>query len=69
MTSLQKVVLGNIPPRRCNQVRPEDLGSGGVVTVTNLLSVHLKGLNRGEDIVLMQVVNLQVGAEGGPLVV
>ena len=37
------------------------------MTETNLVAVHLKDINRGEVWVLKQVVELQVGAEGGPL--
>ena len=61
-SALQKVGLGNITPRHCNQVRLEELVSGGVVTVMDLVSIHLKYLNRGEDLILKQVVELQVSA-------
>ena len=63
----QKVGIGNSMPRRCNRVCLEELGSGGVVTLTDPVSIHLKNLDRGEDPNLKQVVNLQVEAEGGPL--
>ena len=63
----QKVGLGDSTPRHCNQVRPGELGSVGVVTVTYPVSIHLMDLNREEDIILKQVVKLQVGEEGGPL--
>ena len=59
--------LNDIMPRHCNQVRPEELESGGVVTVTDPVSIHLKYLDRGQVLVLKQMFDLQVGAEGGPL--
>ena len=65
--SLQKVGLGNITPRHCNQVRLEELVSGGVVTMPKPVYINLKYLNRGENIVLKQVVDLKVSAEGGSL--
>ena len=67
LAALQKVGLGDSTSCCCNQVRPEELGYGGLVTVMDPLSIHLKDLNRGEDVVFMQVAKLQVGAEGGPL--
>ena len=45
--ALQKVGLGDITPRHCNRVRPEELGSEEVVNVTDLVSIHLKDLDRG----------------------
>lgn len=39
--ALQKVDLGNSAPRRCNRVRPQ-LVLGGVVTVSDPVSIHLK---------------------------
>ena len=57
----------NSMPRCCNRVQLEELGSGVVVTMTDPVSMHLKYLDRGEDLVLEQVVDLQVGAEGVPL--
>ena len=62
MAALQKVGLVNSMTHCCNQVRPEELGSGRVVSVTYLVSIHLNDLDRGEDIVLNQVVELQVSA-------
>ena len=35
----------------------------------NTVDIHLKDINRGEVRVFKQVVDLQVGAEGSPLVV
>ena len=35
--------------------------------MTDPVYIHLKNINRDEDIVLKQVVDLQVGADGGPL--
>ena len=61
--------LGYSTPLCCNQVRLDSVGLGGVVAVTNPVDVHLKDINRGETRVLKQVVELQVGAEGGSLVV
>ena len=58
IATLQKVSLSNSTPCRCNQVRPKDLGSGKVVTVTDPVSIHTKYLDRGEDLVLKQVVKL-----------
>ena len=43
----QKVGLSNIMLHRCSQVRLEVLGSGGVVTVKDPVSIHLKDINRG----------------------
>ena len=37
------------------------------MTVTNMVAVHLKDLDRGEVRVFKHVVELHVGAEGGPL--
>ena len=37
------------------------------MNVTDTVSMHLKYLDRGYDLVLNQVVKLQIGAEGGPL--
>ena len=39
------------------------------MNVTKPVAVHPKGLGRGEVPVFNQVVELQVGAEGGPLFV
>ena len=39
------------------------------MTVTDHVFIHLKDIDRGERLVLKQVVDLQVGSEGGPLVV
>ena len=66
---LQKVVLGDSMPHLCSRVRLEELVSGGVVTVTDPVSINLKDLDRGEYLVFNQVVDLQVRAEGGTLVV
>ena len=56
--ALQKVGIGNSTPCRCNRVRLEELGSGGVVTVMDPVSIHLKDIDRGEDLVLKQVIKL-----------
>ena len=40
---------------------------GGEATVTDPVSVHLQYLNSGDIWVLNQVVQLIVGAKGGPL--
>ena len=37
------------------------------MAVTNPVSMHLIDIDRGENLVLKQVVDLQVSAEGGPL--
>ena len=52
-----------------NQVRPEKRGSGGESTVTDLVSVHLKDLDSGEIRFLKKVVQMEDGAEGGPLTI
>ena len=65
--AFQKVGLGNSAPHRCNQVCTKLVGSVGLVTVTNPVAVHLKDLDRGDVWVFNQVVELQVGAEGGLL--
>ena len=59
--------LGDSTPRRCNRFSPKELGSRGVVIVTDLVSIHLNDLDRGENLVLKQMINLQVGVEGGPI--
>ena len=64
---LQKVVLGDSMPHLCSRVRLEELVSGGVVTVTDPVSINLNDLDRGEYLVFNQVVDLQVRAEGVPL--
>ena len=63
--ALQKVGVGNSLPRYFNQAHIEELGSGVVVTVTDPVSIHLKDIDRGEDLVLKKVVDLQVRTEGG----
>ena len=65
--AFQKVGLGNSIPRRCKRVRLESFWSGGVVTVTNPVAVHLKDIKRGGLRVFKQVVELQGGAGRGPL--
>ena len=37
------------------------------MTVTDTVSIQLNNIDRWEDLILKQVVELQVGAEGGPL--
>ena len=54
--------LGNIPPRRCTQFRPEDRSSLVEANTMDLVSVHLKNLDTWEVQVLEQVVQLEVGA-------
>ena len=39
------------------------------MTVIDPVSIHLKAIDRWEDLVLKQVVDLQVRAEGGTLLV
>ena len=65
--ALQKVGLGDSNPLSRNRVPPEDIGYGGVVTVTDPVSIQLKDIYRGEYLILKQVVELQVGAEVSPL--
>ena len=65
--AFQKVGLGNSMPRRCKRVHLESVWSGGGVTVTNLVAVHLKDIKRGGLRVFKQVVELQVGTGRGPL--
>ena len=36
--------------------------------MTDPLSIHLKYIDRGDNLFLKQVADLKVGAEGGPLV-
>ena len=45
--AFQKVGLDDSMPRRCNQVCLKSVGSGGLVTVTNPVAVHLEDLYRG----------------------
>ena len=52
VAALQKVGFGNSTPHRCNRIRPEELGSIGVVTVTDPVSIHLKNIGIGGDLVL-----------------
>ena len=66
-TSLQKVGICNISPRRCNQFQLENRGSGGEATVTYPVSVHLKDIDSGKIRFLEQVIQLEVVAEGRPL--
>ena len=66
---LQKVGLIDSTPRRCNRVRLEELVSEVVVTVTDHVYIHLKDIDRGDDIFFKQVFDLQVRPGGGPLVV
>ena len=65
--AFQKVGIGDITPRHCNRVRLESFWSGGVVTVTNPVAVHLEDIKRGGLRVFKQVVELQVGTGRGPL--
>ena len=37
------------------------------MTVADPVSMHLKDIDIRDDLVLKHVVNLQIGAEGGPL--
>ena len=67
--AFQKVGLGNSAPRLYNRFRLTLVGSGRVVTVTNLVDVYLKDIDRGEVWFFKKVDELQIGAEGGPLVV
>ena len=67
--AFQKVGIGNSMLLRCNQVLLKSVGLGGVMTVTNPNVIHLKDLDRGRIWVLKQVVDLNVIAEVGPLVV
>ena len=60
--------LGNNSPRRCNRVHPDTI-LFRVVSVTDPVSIHLKDFDGRERIVLQVVVDLEVGAEGDPLVV
>ena len=66
-TAFQKLGIGNRKPRRCNQVCLESVELGGVVTVTNPMAIQLKDTDIWKVWVVKQVVNLQVGAEDGPL--
>ena len=66
--AFHNVGLRNITPLHCNRVRLESVVSGGVVDVTNPVYLHLKDIDIGDTRFLKQVVKLQVGAEGGPLV-
>ena len=68
-TAFQKVDLGDSIPRRCNRVFLESVGSVVVVTVKNLVVVHLSDLDRGDIQVLKQVVELHSGTEGSTQVV
>ena len=60
--------LGNSSPRCCNRVHP-DTRLFGVVSIVNPVSIHLKDFDVREIIILQAVVDLEVGAEVGPLVV
>ena len=66
MEAFQKVGLCNSSPRRCNRVRPDTI-KARVVSVTDPVSIHLKDLDGWESMVVQLVVDLQVGAERGPL--
>ena len=60
--ALQKVDLGDSPPRRCNRVRPESVFFG-VVTVSGPVSIHLKEFDVCELRGLQLVVHMELGAE------
>ena len=60
--ALQKVGLGNSMPRYFSRFLLEELGYGRVVTVTDLVSIYLKDLDRGDDLALKQFFGLQVVA-------
>ena len=66
-TAFQKLGLGDSISRRCNRVCLESVELGGVVTVTNPMAIQLKDTDIWKVWVVKQVVNLQVGAEDGPL--
>lgn len=66
--AFQKVGLCNSSPRRCNRVRPDTILLR-VVAVTDPVSIHLKDLDGWEVIALQAVVDLEGGAERGPLIV
>ena len=65
--AFQKVGLGNSTSLCCNRVCLASVFLVGVVTVMHLVAIHLKDIDRIEVQVLNQVVEMQVGAEGGPL--
>ena len=65
--AFQKVGLGDSAPYRCKQVRLKSVVLRVVVTLMNLVAIHLKDVKRGEVRVFKNVVELQVGVEGGPL--
>ena len=54
--------LGNSMPRHFSRFLLEELGYGRVVTVTDLVSIYLKDLDRGDDLALKQFFGLQVVA-------
>ena len=58
--------LGNSVPHRCNQVHL-DTRLLGVMSVTHLVSIHLKDFDSRDSMVLKHVVDLYIGAEGDPL--
>ena len=66
LEAFQKVGLCNSSPCRCNRFRPDTI-LFRVVSVTDPVSIHLKDLDGWESMVLQLVVDLQVGAERGPL--
>ena len=60
--------LGNSTPRRCNRVYPYTRLLG-VVSVMNLVSIHLKEFDGWCVRIWKPVVDLEVGTEGCPLIV
>ena len=60
--------LGNISPRRCNQVCP-DTRLRRVVAVTYLVSKHSKDLDGWELMILKAIANAKVGAVGHPVLI
>ena len=60
--------LGNSSTRCCNKVHP-DTRLFRVVSVTNLVSIHLNNFDGRDSVVLKYVVDLYVSAEGDPLFV
>ena len=66
--AFQKVVLGDSVSRCCNRVRMETKFLG-VVSVMNMMSIHLKDFDGRGSRVLNHVVDLYISAEGDQLFV